>query len=108
MTLLLTQSRLPTKKQRKTKSGTSEWSQCATARGSRANAPNAKRNSRQPTVLTHFLVQNSGKCGDPLELFEDYQRWEDEQNLADIEAVGQEIKQEGTVPWETVKANLLL
>ena len=41
-----------------------------------------------------------------LELLEDYQRWEDEQDLAEIAAVRQEIKQEGTVPWETVKANL--
>lgn len=57
------------------------------------------------------IVENQGQSPsevieEALELLEDYQRWEDEQDVADMEAVRQEIQQEGTIPWETVKANL--
>jgi len=57
------------------------------------------------------IVENQGQSPsevieEALELLEDYQRWEDEQDVADMESVRQEIQQEGTIPWETVKANL--
>ncbi|AFZ51450.1 hypothetical protein [Dactylococcopsis salina] len=59
----------------------------------------------------HKIVEYQGQSPSEviehaLELLEDYQRWEDEQDVAEMEAVKQEIQEEGTIPWETVKANL--
>ena len=65
-----------------------------------------KAEERLYKIIDHQGQSPSEVIEQALELLEDYQRWEEEQDIADIEAVKQEIKHEGTIPWETVKANL--
>ena len=66
----------------------------------------AKAEERLYKIVKHQGQPPSEVIEHALELLEDYQRWEDEQDVADMEAVKQEIQEEGTIPWETVKANL--
>ncbi|MEM8642350.1 MAG: elongation factor 1 delta (guanine nucleotide exchange protein) [Cyanobacteria bacterium P01_G01_bin.54] len=57
--------------------------------------------------LVHHNGQSPGDIiAQALNLLEDYQSWEEEQDRLEIEAVHQEIEQEGTIPWATVKADL--
>ncbi|MGA1263237.1 MAG: elongation factor 1 delta (guanine nucleotide exchange protein) [Prochlorothrix sp.] len=41
-----------------------------------------------------------------LELLIDYQAWENEQDLLDLEVARQSIAAEGTVSWDTIQAEL--
>ncbi|PNW42559.1 UNVERIFIED_CONTAM: elongation factor 1 delta (guanine nucleotide exchange protein) [Euhalothece sp. KZN 001] len=66
----------------------------------------AKAEERLHKIVEHQGQSPSEVIEHALELLEDYQRWEDEQDVAEMEAVKQEIQEEGTIPWETVKANL--